>query len=143
MTVIPGRVALVTGANKGIGYHIAAQLIASGVFSRVVLGCRDLERGRTAARELGGNEMVDVVKVDVADLESCAACPKTIESRYGRLDVLVNNAGLAFKAADPTPFEGQTGPTLQVRCTPYMRSAARACSPHAACGRPTTTARSR
>ena len=111
-----GRIALVTGANKGVGYHIAAQLAACGLFRRVVLGCRSLERGRAAARELNGETVkVDVVKVDVADLESCAECAEIVESMYGRLDCLVNKAGIAFKASDPTPFEGQTGPTLQAR----------------------------
>jgi NAD(P)-dependent dehydrogenase (short-subunit alcohol dehydrogenase family) len=49
-----GRVAVVTGANKGIGYHIAQQLAASAQFGRVVVACRDPGRGRAAAEALRG-----------------------------------------------------------------------------------------
>lgn len=104
------RVAVVTGANRGIGYHIAQQLVTSGLFGTVVLGCRDAVSGQRAAIEVGGTFLQ---QLDVASLESSRSFAEALRSRYGRLDVLVNNAGTAFKAADPTPFADQTQPTLQ------------------------------
>ena len=94
MTTAP-RIALVTGGNKGIGLAIARQLAAEG--HRVWLGCRDAGRGETAARALGG-EGLDVrsVLLDVTDDASVAAAVAALEEAEGRLDVLVNNAGLMF-----------------------------------------------
>lgn len=105
-----GRVAVVTGANKGIGYHIAASLIASKLFGTVILACRDPSRGERAAKELGGVFM----PLCVGDAESTQRFAASLRDKYGRLDVLVNNAAIAFKAADPTPFHEQTRPTLAV-----------------------------
>jgi carbonyl reductase 1 len=104
------RVAIVTGANKGIGYHIAKQLVESGHFAHVVLGCRDAERGQKAAEEVGGEFM----QVDIGDLTSITAFSRAFQEKYNGLDCLVNNAALAFKGSDPTPFAGQTGLTLRV-----------------------------
>jgi NAD(P)-dependent dehydrogenase (short-subunit alcohol dehydrogenase family) len=83
------RVALVTGANKGIGYEIARRLGAGGEIA-VLVGARDLERGRAAAARLGAVP----VQLDVTDEASIAAAAKLIEREYGRLDILVNNAGI-------------------------------------------------
>jgi carbonyl reductase 1 len=104
------RVALVTGANQGIGFHIAKQLVQSGLFGTVVLGCRDAVKGAAAAAEVGG---AFLQPLDVADAASGRAFADALRERYGRLDCLVNNAGMAFKGADPTPFAEQTAPTLQ------------------------------
>ncbi|MEV0198185.1 SDR family oxidoreductase [Nonomuraea sp. NPDC050691] len=79
--------ALITGANKGIGFEIARQLAERGVTA--VVGARDEERGRAAAERLGQ----PYVLLDVTDEESVQAAAKWIEREYGRLDVLVNNAG--------------------------------------------------
>lgn len=103
------RVALVTGANKGVGKAIAQQLVASGLFSHVLLGCRDAARGEQAASETGGTFLRPLA---VDDGASHAAFAEAVKAEYGRLDVLVNNAGTAFKGSDPTPFAEQTGPTL-------------------------------
>lgn len=78
---------LITGANKGLGYETARQLIAVGHV--VYIGSRDLERGQRAAEELGAR----LVQLDVTDDESVTAAAKLIESEGG-LDVLVNNAGV-------------------------------------------------
>ena len=78
---------LITGANKGLGYETARQLIAAG--HTVYIGSRDPERGRRAAGQLGAH----LVVLDVTDDESVAAAAKTIEAAGG-LDVLVNNAGI-------------------------------------------------
>jgi NAD(P)-dependent dehydrogenase (short-subunit alcohol dehydrogenase family) len=78
---------LITGANKGLGYETARQLIAAG--HTVYIGCRDPERGQTAAQQLGAR----LVRLDVTDDESVTAAAELIEE-MGGLDVLVNNAGI-------------------------------------------------
>ncbi len=78
---------LITGANKGIGYETARQLIAAG--HEVWIGSRDGGRGREAAGRLGAG----LVVLDVTDGESVAAAVRTVEAAGG-LDVLVNNAGV-------------------------------------------------
>jgi NAD(P)-dependent dehydrogenase (short-subunit alcohol dehydrogenase family) len=78
---------LITGANKGLGYETARQLIAAG--HEVYIGSRDAQRGREAAERLGAR----LVVLDVTDEESVAAAAKTI-GEAGGLDVLVNNAGV-------------------------------------------------
>jgi NAD(P)-dependent dehydrogenase (short-subunit alcohol dehydrogenase family) len=87
------KIALVTGANKGIGKEIARQLGAAGFV--VVLGSRDLDRGEAAAKELvaEGHEVV-AVQLAVTDESSVSAAAEWVDQRYGRLDVLVNNAGI-------------------------------------------------
>jgi NAD(P)-dependent dehydrogenase (short-subunit alcohol dehydrogenase family) len=82
------KIALVTGANKGIGKEIARQLLAEGV--TVLLGSRNAERGRLAAEELGAR----TVLLDVTDQSSVDSAAKLVERDFGRLDVLVNNAGI-------------------------------------------------
>ncbi|MER7842372.1 SDR family oxidoreductase [Kitasatospora sp. NPDC096077] len=87
-----GAVALVTGANKGIGYQIALQLAERGL--TVVVGARDPERGRAAADELlAAGADVHPVTLDVTDPETVRQAAGWIGERFGRLDVLVNNAG--------------------------------------------------
>lgn len=83
------EITLVTGANKGIGREIAAQLAALG--HTVVIGARNAELGEKAAAELGADSVV----LDVTDPASVAAAASSLEERYGRLDVLVNNAAIA------------------------------------------------
>ena len=83
-------IALVTGANKGIGKEIVRQLLAAGVTA--IVGARDPERGRAAAEELGTTSVV----LDVTDQESVDAAAKVVEQRYGRLDILMNNAGITL-----------------------------------------------
>jgi NAD(P)-dependent dehydrogenase (short-subunit alcohol dehydrogenase family) len=95
------RVAVVTGANKGIGLEIARQLAREGM--RVFLGARDEARGRSAAEKLRA-EGLDArpLPLDVADDASVAAAAATIARDPGRLDVLVNNAGIAIDDAPPS-----------------------------------------
>jgi NAD(P)-dependent dehydrogenase (short-subunit alcohol dehydrogenase family) len=90
-------IALVTGANKGIGYAIAAQL-ATGHGVAVLLGARDPDKGKRAAeslRERGGE--VRAITLDVTDATSVTAAAALIDTEYGRLDILVNNAGISGK----------------------------------------------
>jgi NAD(P)-dependent dehydrogenase (short-subunit alcohol dehydrogenase family) len=86
---------LITGANKGLGFETARQLIAAG--HTVYLGSRDAVRGGRAADRLGAR----LVLIDVTDDASVAAAAKTIEADGG-LDVLVNNAGIEGRAAGNT-----------------------------------------
>jgi NAD(P)-dependent dehydrogenase (short-subunit alcohol dehydrogenase family) len=88
-----GEVALVAGANKGIGKEIVRRLAAEGM--TVYLGARDEGRGRAAAGEIEGD--VRFVRLDVTDEATVEAAVKRIEHDRGRLDVLVNNAGVAVE----------------------------------------------
>ncbi|WP_330336044.1 SDR family oxidoreductase [Streptomyces sp. NBC_00557] len=88
------RTALVTGANKGIGRHIAARLVAEGF--TVYVGSRDAARGRQAVEQIGGDARLLVL--DVTDADSVAKAA----ARVDRLDVLVNNAGINPSLAPPT-----------------------------------------
>jgi NAD(P)-dependent dehydrogenase (short-subunit alcohol dehydrogenase family) len=82
-------VTLITGANKGLGYETARRLIAEG--HTVYMGARNVERGTEAASELGG----EFVQLDVTDDASVENALHRIDQREGRLDVLVNNAGIS------------------------------------------------
>ncbi|WP_213992251.1 SDR family oxidoreductase [Sodalis sp. dw_96] len=94
MTNNTDHVALVTGANKGIGYEIARQLALTGV--SVLLGARDAGRGKSAAKELVSQGLnVAFIQIDICDGESIAAAAAKIDAEHGRLDILVNNAGIA------------------------------------------------
>jgi len=84
------RVALVSGGNRGIGREVAGQLAALGY--TVVIGSRDLARGKQVAEELG--EDVTALQLDVTDAESIDRCIAAVGDEFGRLDVLVNNAGV-------------------------------------------------
>jgi NAD(P)-dependent dehydrogenase (short-subunit alcohol dehydrogenase family) len=84
-------VALVTGANQGIGLQIAKDLTAHGL--TVLVGSRDFEKGKTAAESVGKN--AHALQLDVTDSESISAAAARIRREFGRLDVLVNNAGIS------------------------------------------------
>ncbi|XP_057780631.1 (-)-isopiperitenone reductase-like isoform X5 [Salvia miltiorrhiza] len=86
--------ALVTGANKGIGFQICKQLASKGIF--VILGSRDEKRGIEAQQKLKQfHKNVVFHQLDVVDPASVAAVFEFIKSRFGRLDILVNNAGIS------------------------------------------------
>jgi NAD(P)-dependent dehydrogenase (short-subunit alcohol dehydrogenase family) len=87
-------VALVTGANRGIGREVARQLAERGY--EVLLGARDAEKAQAAAGELGQSTegTVRPLTLDVADPQSIAAAAESVRAEPGRLDVLVNNAGI-------------------------------------------------
>ena len=95
------RVAVITGANKGIGLEIARQLARAGV--TVLIGARDEARGREAAEKLRA-EGLDArpLRLDVTDETSVAAAAAFIEKSVGRLDILVNNAGIAIDDGPPS-----------------------------------------
>ena len=84
-------VALVTGANQGIGLQIAKDLVEHGFI--VLVGSRNLERGEAAAKEVGPN--AHALQLDVTDQASIAAAAERIRTELGRLDVLVQNAAIS------------------------------------------------
>jgi NAD(P)-dependent dehydrogenase (short-subunit alcohol dehydrogenase family) len=87
------RIALVTGANKGIGLEIARQLAQAGV--SVIIGARDAERGEAAVKDLSSQGLdATFVQLDLLDEASITAAAATISGEHGRLDILVNNAGI-------------------------------------------------
>jgi NAD(P)-dependent dehydrogenase (short-subunit alcohol dehydrogenase family) len=81
-------ITFITGANKGLGYETARRLIEIG--QTVLIGARDPERGRTAADRLGAR----FVAIDIADDESVARAADDVTAHEGRIDVLINNAGI-------------------------------------------------
>ena len=111
-----GRVALVTGAARGIGLGIAAWLICEGW--QVVLSDLDRVRGSKVAKALGDNAWF--VSMDVADEAQVNAAFDAIDAAYGRIDVVVNNAGV-----DRTPGDGMDK-LIENRglVTPFMSDAA-------------------
>ncbi len=93
MTNTDDPIALVTGANTGIGFHLTQQLARTGV--RVLLASRDPERGKAAAQQLAAEGLdVDVLTLDVTDDETITAAVGHITDTYGRLDILINNAAI-------------------------------------------------
>jgi NAD(P)-dependent dehydrogenase (short-subunit alcohol dehydrogenase family) len=90
-------VALVTGANQGVGNEIAKALAANGYI--VYLGSRKLENGEKAAAELGDN--AKAIQLDVTAEETVHAAIDRIGNEYGRLDLLVNNAGISHGGTSP------------------------------------------
>ena len=108
-----GRFALVTGANRGIGYEVARQLAEAGV--RVLLGSRDVDRGEQAAAQLRG-EGGDVIALalDVTDEATVRAAAEQVAADPGRLDILVNNAGIFVGALPAQTTAEQMRRTLEV-----------------------------
>lgn len=94
-------VALVTGANKGIGLQIAKDLVARGL--TVLVGSRSLQNGQAAANSIGAG--AHALQLDVTDSASIAAAAERIRNEFGRLDVLVNNAGVSHAGRPGMSFE--------------------------------------
>uniref|UniRef100_A0A8C8RZY0 Carbonyl reductase n=1 Tax=Pelusios castaneus TaxID=367368 RepID=A0A8C8RZY0_9SAUR len=106
-------VAVVTGANKGIGFAIVRALCKQFT-GDVYLTARDPDRGQAAVTKLkeeGLNPLFH--QLDINDLQSIQTLRDFLKEKYGGLDVLVNNAGIAFKVDDPTPFHIQAEGTLK------------------------------
>jgi NAD(P)-dependent dehydrogenase (short-subunit alcohol dehydrogenase family) len=108
-----GRVAFITGANKGIGLETARGLARLGV--AVVIGSRDEAKGREAAESLRaeGLSNVESVRCDVNRPEDHQSVARSLADRFGKLDILVNNAGIAPEAIDFSAADGfNTTPTV-------------------------------
>ncbi|MDZ8257797.1 SDR family NAD(P)-dependent oxidoreductase [Nostoc sp. ChiQUE01b] len=90
---LKGKVALITGANKGIGYEIARQLGSRG--ATVLIGSRDIGRGQEAANKFRFSQIdARTIQLDVSDQKTINSAAKQIESEFEKLDILVNNAGI-------------------------------------------------
>jgi NAD(P)-dependent dehydrogenase (short-subunit alcohol dehydrogenase family) len=90
---MPMHLALVTGANRGIGFEIARQLAESGV--GVVIGARDASKGAAAVAALGGKGLnVAAVALDVTRQDSIHAAVREVENSHGAIGILVNNAAI-------------------------------------------------
>lgn len=104
-------IALVTGANKGLGLTSARRLARSGW--TVLLGARDAERGAKAVAELAADGLsAELVTLDVTSDESVAAAADQVGRAHGRLDVLINNAGIIGSRVSPL----ETGPDEMRAC---------------------------
>src|SRR6201997_732915 len=85
------RIALVTGANQGVGLQVAKELVANGL--TVLVGSRHFDRGESAAREIGSGAVA--LQLDVTDRISIADAAERIRKEFGRLDLLVQNAAIS------------------------------------------------
>lgn len=98
------KIALITGANKGIGLETARQLGAKGI--HVILAARDRDRGEAAAAQLKEEGIsAESVVLDVNNDATIAAAVTAVEKAHGHLDILVNNAGVMLDAFDKKPSE--------------------------------------
>ena len=105
------KIAVVTGSNQGIGKEVARQLAASNC--KTILACRNMEAAKTAAVDIGGDGL-DVRQLDISSKESIDSFVENLMKDYPHVDILVNNAAIAFKGSDPTPFDQQARPTISV-----------------------------
>lgn len=124
------KIALVTGANKGIGLEIAKQLAEAGV--TVIMGARDVARGEAAAKGLSQAGLAaEAIELDLNRGEIIAAAAASISARYGRLDILVNNAGIV-DAEDGPPSVATVGAARRLMETNFLGTLAvtRAMLPH-------------
>lgn len=106
------KTVLITGGNDGIGKATAAELSRSGM--QVILACRNEEKARLTAREIqeqAGNGQVAVLPCDLGNMESIRGAARQFKEQYGRLDVLINNAGVFTSQLEHTRegFELQFG----------------------------------
>jgi NAD(P)-dependent dehydrogenase (short-subunit alcohol dehydrogenase family) len=95
------RIALVTGANQGVGRQVAQELVANGL--TVLVGSRSLARGELAATEIGAGAIA--LQLDVTDRASIEAAARYIRREFGRLDLLVNNAGISNTSKGSSSLE--------------------------------------
>jgi NAD(P)-dependent dehydrogenase (short-subunit alcohol dehydrogenase family) len=91
------RVALVTGANQGVGFEVVKKLVANGVTA--LAGSRDFGRGQASAKEIGAGAIA--IQLDVTDKASIASAAERIRTEFGRLDLLVNNAAISNTSKVP------------------------------------------
>jgi len=107
-----GRIAIVTGANSGIGYETTLALAQKG--ATAVMACRNLEKANPAAGQIRATNpsgTVEVMQLDLGDLESVKAFAAAFQEKYNRLDLLINNAGIMMPPYGKTAqgFETQFG----------------------------------
>lgn len=107
------KIALITGANRGIGFETARQLGQQGI--KVLLGARSEEKGKEAESKLK-NEGLDAefIHLDVDDAKTHESAAKSIEEKFGRLDILVNNAGIYLDEAENGGFVPASKTSLEI-----------------------------
>ena len=94
------KIAIVTGGGRGLGFAMAAALSQAG--AKIVIAELDLETSETAAgkiRDSGGHAIS--VQTDVADLASVERMVDSVKKEFGRIDILINNAGVLYKPVEP------------------------------------------
>ncbi len=112
------RIALVTGANKGIGFEIARQLAQADVF--VIIGARDPGRGRAAVEDLLSQGLTArSVPIDLNDQASITSAAEMISAEHGKLDILVNNAGIV-DAGDGPPSASSINAVRRILDTNFV-----------------------
>ena len=97
---LDGKVAIITGANTGIGYETALDFAYRG--AHVIMACRDSKKGEKAAKEiikLTNNKNIDIEFIDLSDLDTVRSFAEKMNKNLHRLDILVNNAGKLLKLA--------------------------------------------
>ncbi len=93
------KIVLITGANKGLGFETARQLGAQGY--TVLVGARDETKGREAVGKLKGEGFdADFIEIDATDAEKIKSAMATVSEKYGKLDVLINNAAIALDSTE-------------------------------------------
>ncbi len=110
----PRRIALITGANRGIGFEVCRQLAKQGFV--VLLAARDAGRAEAAARKVEDAGTVEPLVLDVADAASIEKAANFVADRYGCLDVLVNNAGINYdtwETAENADIDGTVQETIE------------------------------
>ena len=113
MSKNPTRVALVTGANRGIGFEVCRQLASRGFV--VFVTARDAAKAKTAAAKLKRARVIEPLALDVATARSIKDAAAQVEQRYGRLDVLINNAGINYdtwETAENADIDGTVMETI-------------------------------
>jgi NAD(P)-dependent dehydrogenase (short-subunit alcohol dehydrogenase family) len=112
------KIALVTGANKGIGLEIARQLAEAGVL--VVMAARNMQLGNNAAADLAtAGHAVEAIEIDLNDDATIASAADQIATKHGRLDILVNNAGIV-DAEDGPPSVATTAAARRLMETNFL-----------------------
>lgn len=110
------RIALVTGANKGLGFETSRQLSQQGI--KVLMGSRSITRGRKAVRSLlDEGRDVELIHLDVTKTDHITQAEKYIKEKYGRLDILINNAGMVHPEESSTANSAATVSPKALRAT--------------------------